>query len=68
MSSPTVRTARKDDLPALLAIYNDEIEHGTATFDTRPLTLDERRPWLEVHNRGNHPLIVLIFPTAYKVL
>ena len=42
MSSPTVRTARKDDLPALLAIYNDEIEHGTATFDTRPLTLDER--------------------------
>lgn len=58
MSSPTVRTARKDDLPALLAIYNDEIEHGTATFDTRPLTLDERRPWFEAHNQGNHPLIV----------
>ncbi len=56
---PIIRTAVEADLPRLLEIYNDEVEHGTATFDTEPLTLDERRLWLLEHNQGNHPLIVL---------
>lgn len=53
-----IRPAREADLPELLEIYNEEIEHGTATFDTKPLTLEERRPWFFAHNQGNHPLIV----------
>ena len=53
-----IRPATASDLPELLAIYNDEVEHGVATFDTKPQTLEERRPWLEAHNVANHPLIV----------
>lgn len=52
------RTAREEDLPALLAIYNYEVEHGVATFDINSKTLEQRRPWLLAHNEANHPLIV----------
>ena len=31
-----IRTAELSDLPALLAIYNDEVKKGVATFDTEP--------------------------------
>lgn len=58
MQVPLIRLADKKDLPALLDIYNDEILHGTATFDTKPLSLQQRSAWLESHNKGNHPLIV----------
>lgn len=57
-SAITCRTACEADLPAMLAIYNWEIENGTATCDLEPQTLDERRAWLQAHNVGNHPLIV----------
>lgn len=53
-----IRAAALSDLPALTAIYNDEVEHGTATFDTTSLTIDERRAWFDAHNRDNHPLLV----------
>lgn len=53
-----IRRATPEDLPALLEIYNDEVQHGTATFDLSPKTLAQQRVWLEQHNVGNHPLIV----------
>lgn len=53
-----IRPATIADLPALTAIYNREIETGTATMDLEPYTIEERRAWLEAHNRGNHPLWV----------
>jgi L-amino acid N-acyltransferase YncA len=53
-----IRKAEIDDLEALLAIYNYEIEHGVATFDLYPATLAERRIWFDEHNVGNHPLLV----------
>jgi len=53
-----IRKAELQDLPALRDIYNYEVEHGTATFDVRPRTMDERRVWYEVHNVNNHPLLV----------
>ena len=28
-----IRQGRREDIEALLNIYNDEIEYGTATFD-----------------------------------
>jgi len=31
-----IRRATVDDAPAIAAIYADEVEHGTATFDTEP--------------------------------
>src|SRR5439155_499035 len=54
----TIRSARADDLPAVIDIYNYEVEHGVATFDTVPWTLEERAPWFAVHASPQHPLIV----------
>ena len=53
-----VRAAREADLPTMLAIYNDEVAHGTATFDTDPREGEAARTWFAEHNVGNHPLIV----------
>lgn len=53
-----IRTARPEDLEELLAIYNYEVEYGTATFDLNTKTLEEREVWFYQHNVGNHPLLV----------
>lgn len=53
-----IRPARDSDLPAIAAIYNHEVLYGTATFDTEPVTLDERRAWLQKHESDRHPAIV----------
>lgn len=53
-----IRTAQESDLPELAEIYNYEVLNGTATFDVNPKDLDERREWLNSHNKDNHPLIV----------
>ena len=54
----TIRSARADDLPAVIDIYNYEVEHGVATFDTVPWTLEDRAPWFAAHASPQHPLIV----------
>lgn len=53
-----VRAACEADLPAMLAIYNDEVAHGVATFDTRPREGEAVRAWFEAHGKDNHPLLV----------
>lgn len=53
-----IRTAEEKDMPELLAIYNYEVEHGAATFDLNPKTMEERLIWFKEHNVDNHPLIV----------
>lgn len=58
-----IRPAVQADLPALLAIYNDEVEHGTATLDLTSKTLEERQIWLDAHNKANHPLLVAVDDT-----
>jgi L-amino acid N-acyltransferase YncA len=63
-SHVSIRPAVEEDLPALLAIYNYEVEHGTATYDLAPATLEERRAWMAAHDTGDaaltgtHPLVV----------
>lgn len=54
-----IRTAEEKDMPELLKIYNYEVEHGLATFDLNPKTMEERLVWFREHNVGNHPLIVV---------
>ena len=55
-----IHRAEAGDLPALVDIYNYEVVHGIATFDTEPVALAARRTWLEAHNRDNHPLFVAV--------
>ena len=54
-----IRPARLEDLPALTAIYNHYIVHTPITFDLRPITPDERRPWFEDHSTtGRYRILV----------
>ena len=53
-----IRTAEEKDMQQLLDIYNYEAEHGFATFDFTPKTMEERMVWFREHNVKNHPLIV----------
>ncbi len=52
-----LRPARPEDLPAVTAIYNDEVLHGTGTFDTEPKTHAEMTEWYRAHGEG-HPVLV----------
>ena len=56
--APVIRLARLDDLPAIVAIYNHEVAHGVATFDTEPWSVDGQRGWLAAHASPEHPLLV----------
>lgn len=52
-----IRRAELGDLEAITAIYNEAIETLTATFDTEPKDLKERRAWMEQHDE-RHPVLV----------
>lgn len=54
----TIRPAREQDLPALLEIYNYEVEHGVATFDLNPRTLAEWKDWFNEHQTDTHFILV----------
>jgi L-amino acid N-acyltransferase len=55
---PAVRDARADDLEAIFQIYNDEVLHGTATFDTEPRVVGRDDGWLTARDRARHPVLV----------
>lgn len=52
-----IRPAREGDMPALLAIYNDAVEHSVATFDLKPRSAEAGAAWLAEHTE-HHPLFV----------
>ncbi len=43
----------------MLAIYNREIESGTATFEMSPRSLDQQVEWVAEHS-GAHPAVVAL--------
>lgn len=53
-----IRTAKKEDISALLSIYNYEVLNSTATFDLNEKSIEQWTDWFYAHNVGNHPLIV----------
>ena len=56
-----IRPAILADLPALTGIYNHYVVNTTVTFDLRPFTPDERRPWFDDHQpAGRHRLVVAV--------
>ncbi|WP_321990796.1 N-acetyltransferase family protein [Marispirochaeta aestuarii] len=48
--------AEEGDLEGIRRIYNQAVETGTATFDTEPKSLEERRAWLAAHD-DSHPVL-----------
>ncbi len=53
-----VRDASPADLPAIAAIYDEQVLHGTATFDTEPRTPAAWRTWFGEHPRDRYPVLV----------
>ena len=53
-----IRELRADDLPTLLAIYNDVIATSTAIYRDTPTTLKERREWWQGRVTQGHPVLV----------
>jgi len=58
MDSETVRPATKEDLPALLDIYNDVIATSTAVHALAPTTLTERTNWFDARTSAGYPVLV----------
>jgi len=53
-----LRLATAADLGGIFAIYDHEVLHGTATFDTQPKTLAQRQEWLAQHDPERYPVVV----------
>ena len=53
-----IEDATDDDLPAVLAIYNDVIATSTAIHLEEPATLEERQAWNDTRKTNGYPLLV----------
>ena len=53
-----IRKPVPQEIPALLDIYNYEVENGVATLDIDKKSLADWEKWFYNHNTGNHPLII----------
>ncbi len=59
MTEMVIRHALPGDLPAMTRIYNFFVETSVVTFDTRPFTAEERKPWLaQFSTTGRRQLFV----------
>ena len=54
----SIRDAVESDLPAIIRIYNTAIATRMATAQLEPVTLEERRDWLNQHSPDRHPFWV----------
>lgn len=54
-----IREAETDDLPALLAIYNDAVRNTTAIWNEKEVDLAERQHWLQARQLRGFPVLVL---------
>jgi phosphinothricin acetyltransferase len=58
MSDIRIRSAARDDLQALVDIYNHYVVHGHVTFQTALQTVESRRSWFDAFGDGRHQLLV----------
>ncbi|HKH59640.1 MAG TPA: GNAT family N-acetyltransferase [Flavitalea sp.] len=54
----TIRHATENDLPEILAIYNDVIINTTAVYDYDPHTLEMRQQWFRTKQEQGLPIFV----------
>lgn len=53
-----IRAVQQQDLPAILAIYNEAIENTTAVYTYQPHTLAMREAWLAEKEAASWPVLV----------
>lgn len=59
MNNFTFRLAQKEDLSAIVSIYNSTIDARQSTADLQPITTDGRQTWFDAHQNPHRPLYVL---------
>ncbi|CAM2144997.1 putative phosphinothricin acetyltransferase YwnH [Pararobbsia alpina] len=52
----TFRNATRDDLPAIVAIYNTTIASRLVTADLEPVSVESRHEWFDAHSPERRPL------------
>ncbi len=57
MSESTIRASHESDLGAILAIYNEQVENSTATFDIELRSMDAQLEWVK---QFEHPFVLLV--------
>jgi len=50
--------ATEADLPGILAIFNDVIARTTAVWREEPVTLEERKAWMQARQAQGYPVLV----------
>ena len=58
MAQPIIRPADENDLPAILAIYNDAVLNETCIWNDTPADLAERRAWWQARVTQGYPVLV----------
>ncbi|MGF6694447.1 L-amino acid N-acyltransferase YncA [Metapseudomonas resinovorans] len=58
--SYVIRDAVEADLPGILAIYNDAVEHTTAIWNETLVDLANRRAWLAERTAAGFPVLVVV--------
>ncbi|WP_263226461.1 GNAT family N-acetyltransferase [Pseudomonas alabamensis] len=58
--SYSLRDARPEDLPNLLAIYNDAVLNTTAIWNETPVDLANRQTWFELRAAQGYPILVAV--------
>ncbi len=53
-----IRTAKIEDLGAMVEIYNQAIAVGQKTADLTPVSVEERKTWFEAHPADKYPILV----------
>ncbi|WP_291426539.1 GNAT family N-acetyltransferase [Deinococcus sp.] len=53
-----VRAATREDVPAILDIYNEAVLNTTASYDLEPVSLESRLDWYDHKTRGGWPVLV----------
>jgi len=54
----TIRPATREDLPGIVAIYNEAVQDTTSTYDAEPHTLEQRMAWFEHYEAKEYPILV----------
>ena len=54
-----IRHATRDDLPAIVAIYNSTVASRMVTADLTPVSVAEREAWFAAHSPAQHPIWVV---------
>lgn len=53
-----IRNAVREDIPAILEIFNDNILHSTAIYMYEPQKLEQRFAWFDAKKAAGEPLFV----------